>query len=279
VFDRVLIPLDGSPRAEAVLPRLRRLLQAKPAEILLVQAVTLPVGVELEAAQVLAAEHAQAVSYLEALARRLAGEGLRARPIVRSGGAGEAILDVVEQEKPDLVAMTSHGRSGIARWILGSVAEKLLRASPVPVLALRSFEASGAPAVDRELRRILVGVGSDGALEVLDAVIALAKPFGAHVLLLNVCEGHPQCAVPVPWMTRAYERIAAAGLTAEPLMKVGEAAHEILEASKEQSVDLVALTTHGRKGPSRWLLGSVAERLLRSSTLPLLVVRGKVLTN
>ena len=278
MFDRVLVPLDGSPTAEAVLPRLRRLIQAKPAEVLLVQAVTLPMGVELDAAQVLEAERAQAVSYLDSLKRRLAGEGIPARSIVRSGGAGELILDVAEQEKPDLIAMTSHGRSGVSRWLLGSVAEKVLRASPVPVLALRSFEPSGAPAVDREPRRILVGVGSEGGLQVLDPVIALGRLYGAHVLLLNVCEGHPQCSVPVPWMTRAYEAVKAAGLTAEPIMRMGEPAHEILEAAKELKADLVALTTHGRKGPSRWLLGSVAERILRTSPLPLLVVRG-VLTN
>lgn len=275
MFDRVLVPLDGSVTAEAVVPRLRRLLRAAPRELLLVRAVSLPVGVELDAGPVLEAQHREAAGYMAGLEHQLKAEGLRTRAFIRTGGAAEVVLDVADQERPDLIAMTSHGRTGLTRWVLGSVAEKVLRASPAPVLALRSFERSGAPAADRDLKRILVGVGSAGALEVLDPAIALARASGAHLLLLNVCEGHPQCAVPVPWLTRGYERARAEGVTAEPLMKVGEPAHEILEAAREQRADLIALTTHGRRGPSRWLLGSVAERVLRSAEVPLLVVRGR----
>lgn len=271
MFDRVLIPLDGSPLAEAVLTQVRPLLIRKEVELLLVQALTVAAGVEVDPSGQLDSLRAEAIRYLEGVEKRLKAEGARVRTFVKAGGAAEVVLDVAEKENASLIVMSTHGRTGPARWLLGSTAEKVLRASPAPVLALRSFGIPGA----RSFRKLVVGVGGDGALDVLDPVIAFAKVFGSHILLLNVCEGHPQCAVPVPWMTRAYERIREAGLTVEPLMKVGDAAHELLEAAREQGADLIALTTHGRAGPSRWMLGSVAERVLRHAAVPLLVVRVK----
>lgn len=266
---RILVPLDGSPRAEAVLGQVRPLLIRPEAEVLLVQAVDLPANAEFNAARLLDQSLEEGVEYLEGVKRRLEEDGGRARVFVRTGPPADVVLDLAEKEQATLIALSTHGRTGPARWMLGSVAEKVLRASPVPVLALRSTDPAGP-----DFRKIVVGVGGDGALDVLDPVIEIAKRFGSQVLLLNVCEGHPACAVPVPWMTRAYERVHAAGLKVEPLMRMGDPAHELLEVAREQGAGLIALTTHGRSGPRRWLLGSVAERVLRQASVPLLVVRG-----
>lgn len=279
MFDRILVPLDGSELAEAVLTQVRRLLFRKDAEVILVQAVSVPPGIEADVGRVLETLRAGAAAYVAGVEGRLAAQGARVRSLVRVGGAGEVILRAAEEERAGLIAMSTHGRSGIARWVLGSVAEKVVRASPVPVLAVRSFSGTGreaAPTGDRELafKRILVPIdASNLSLEVVPAAAGLAGLFEATVLLLHVCEDHPQCAVAVPQMTEAHERFRKAGVAVEPLMKKGDPAVQILEACRETSADLIALSTHGRSGLTRWVLGSVAEKVLRACGVPLLAVR------
>ena len=123
------------------------------------------------------------------------------------------------------------------------------------------------------LQRILVPIDStDASLEVVPPTLELAKLFGSHVVLLNVCEG-PECSIPVVQITAAYEKFHEAGVSVEPLMKQGDPAGQILDTSAVQKADLIAMTTHGRSGISRWMLGSVTEKVLRAATVPILAVR------
>ncbi len=274
MFERIVVPLDGSELAEAVLGQVRRILLHKDSEILLVQAVPVLTGAEGELPELPSILQARAAKYLGRLAAQLTDQGARVRPVTRLGDPADVILDVVSEERATLITMSTHGRSGIARWTLGSVAEKVLRTSPVPVLAVRSFSgATRAPATEIFFRRILVPVDvTELSLEVVPPAVELAALFGSHVAILNVCEGQ-ECSIPVPQITEAYERFRSAGVSAEPIMRQGDAALQILEACADQKADLIAMTTHGRSGTSRWLLGSVTEKVLRSSTVPLLVVR------
>lgn len=270
MFERVLVPLDGSELAEAILPQVRRILLHKDAEVLLVRAVQVPANAGPEAVELPDILRAQASRYLGGVAKALGAQGARVRTLARAGDAAAVVLDVAAEEKATLVAMSTHGRTGLARWVRGSVAEKVLRASGVPLLALRSFPA---PAGELSLRRVLLPVeATELSLEVVGPAIELAKLFGASVTLLHVCEG-AACSLPVPELKRAYERFRAAGVEVQPVMKLGEPAAEILEAARELKADLIAMTTHGRAGISRWALGSVAEKVLRSAEAPLLVVR------
>jgi len=220
----------------------------------------------------------QATKSLEGVASTLASQGARVRTFVRKGNPAEVILDIAAEEKATLIALSTHGRSGISRWTLGSVAEKIIRASRVPVLALRSTPGTGegmahSGAAELSLKRILVPLeASDLSEKIVAPTIELASLFGAHVALLHVCQG-PECAVPVPQMTHAFERFREAGVSVEPVMRMGDAAVAILEACREWKADLVAMTTHARTGLSRWMLGSVTEKVLHASTVPLLIVR------
>jgi nucleotide-binding universal stress UspA family protein len=174
--------------------------------------------------------------------------------------------------------MSTHGRSGLARWVFGSVAEKVLRASPIPVLIVPSFTGSGGdvfPTGAREIpfKKILVPIASaELSLEIVPPAIEFAQLFESRVLALNVCQG-PECSVPVHEMRRAYELFTAGGVATEPLVRQGDAAVQILEACRETGADLIAMTTHGHSGVSRWVLGSVAEKVLRGANVPLLVLR------
>lgn len=274
MFDRIVVPLDGSELAEAVLAQVRRLLFHKDAEVILVRAVSVPSAAEAASVELPGILEAQAAKYLGKIAGVLISQGARVRTETRLGSTADVILDVASEEKASLIAMSTHGRSGIARWAFGSVAEKVLRASRVPVLAVRSFAGSArVEAVEMSLRKILVPIDStDLSLEIVPPTLELAKLFSSHVVLLHVWDG-VTCTIPVPQISEAYERFHAAGVSVEPLMKQGDPALQILETCDGQKADLIAMTTHGRGGVSRWMLGSVTEKVLRASTVPLMAVR------
>lgn len=275
MIEKILVPLDGSQTAESILAQVRKLLFHADAEVLLVRAVTVPTGVEGQTVEMMELLRAQAAKYLAEVAARLSDQGARVRTILRTGEPADVILDAAEEEKVSLIAMTTHGRSGLTRWALGSVAEKVLRASPAPVLAVRSFGEGGEPAPAEELRikKMLVPLSDEPlSMEVLDPMLDLAKLFGSSVTLVHVCEG-TACSMPVPELTHAYERIREAGLSVDPVMRMGDPALQVLEACKDVGANLIAMTTHGRRGLSRWMLGSVTEKILRTSPVPLFVVR------
>ena len=278
MFERILVPLDGSELAESVLVQVGRLLRRKDAEVLLLRVVTLPPAAEGDVGTPLDLLWSRAALYLQSVGRRLSEQGARIRVKVVEGFAADAILETAKSERATMIAMSTHGRSGLARWVFGSVAEKVLRASPIPVLAVPSFSGTGGdafPTGARELafQKILVPIASaDLSLEIVPAAIEFAQLFESRVFALNVCEG-PECAVPVHQMRQAYEQFRAALVPAEPLVKQGNPALQILETCRETGADLIAMTTHGHSGISRWVLGSVAEKVLRGATVPLLVLR------
>ena len=269
MFERILVPLDGSELAEAILPQLRGALFRPGVDLILVRAVPRPYGMDTEAGRAMAALEDCAADYLRMMERWLTGQGARVRTVIRRGPAAETILAVGGEEGASLIALSTHGRTGIGRWVLGSVAEKVLRASPMPVLAMR---AAAGPR-EQAFRTLVVAIdSSDLSLEAVAPAIELARAFGSRVRPVHVCEG-PECAVPVPQMTEAYERFREAGIPVEPVMAQGDPATGLLDACRECSADVIAIATHGRSGISRWALGSVAEKVLRASTIPLLVVR------
>jgi nucleotide-binding universal stress UspA family protein len=274
MITRILVPLDGSFMAEEALHSVRSILRRRDAEVLLLHATGFfplaegdPSGVEEHLRQ-------EGERYLRGVERGLAQEGAKVRSLVRLGSAAEAILDTARTEHASLVAMTTHGRTGLPRWVFGSVAEKVLRTCPVPVLLDRSF-AGKRPEERALIRTILVPIDlSELSLQVIPPVAELASLFEAKVVILNVCGEGSSCAFPVPQITRAYEELRSAGVPAEPAMAQGDPAAGILETALERSADLIAMTTHGRSGVSRWMLGSVTEKVLRCARVPMLVVRG-----
>jgi nucleotide-binding universal stress UspA family protein len=267
MIERILVPLDGSPLSEAILLQIRRLLKLTDAEVVLLRSVEVP---PLEAAYetLLARNRKESDEYLTRMEQRLIAEGVRARHLVRAGPPAELILDVAAEERASLVAMATHGRTGLARFIRGSVTEKVLRSSAVPVLAVHSFQG----ATELPFRRIVVPVdGSETSLQVLPHVAELARPLQAHVLLLYVIED-PAHSGPTA-LRAATDRLSGARVDHSSEVVTGDPASEILDACKRMGADLLAMTTHGRAGPARWVMGSVTEKVLRHSTCPVLVVR------
>jgi nucleotide-binding universal stress UspA family protein len=301
MFDRILIPLDGSRRAELILGQVAKVLRRKDSEVILLRVVDIPDVSRFEPARraaygsVRGRERAQAHEYIHALAGRLAGQGVRARGLIAEGSAAATILEQAAREEATLVAMTTHGRTGLARWLVGSVAEKIVRSSPIPVLLVRSFRPTPLgdlqPATPEELpfRKILVPTdGSPAAEAALGPAARLAQLFDSKVVVLHaeppvVIPGQGEMGIPQvfpatpseedPVTDRVAERFRVLGLAASRRTVIGDAAGVILDRSHYEGVDLIAMATHGRSGFSRWVLGSVAERVLRHAGVPLLLVR------
>lgn len=138
MFARILVPLDGSPLAGAILPEVVDLAKLHGAEVLLLRVAlvhALP-GVDQTEAQVRAVEEAEA--YLAGVEQQLAAQGVPVRRAVRYGRAVEEILDHAQSQRADLIAMSTHGRSGIQRFMLGSTAERVVRTAPCPVVSIRA---------------------------------------------------------------------------------------------------------------------------------------------
>ncbi|HVY60253.1 MAG TPA: universal stress protein [Planctomycetota bacterium] len=278
---RVLVPLDGSPLSEALLPSLRSWL-GSPSLVLL-------------RATEDAAGRAAAEAELERLAGRLRAAGLEdVATVVREGSAPARILDAAAELEPALIAMTTHGRTGLDRLMAGSVAESVLRASPVPVLALHV--ASEAPAAPADLfERVLLPYDAlDGAMDALDALARLDRARRSSVLLFTVLEPldlRPDLLPGTAAMSRRLEdednalRLAEARARGEVALRrardlgfgagietaLGAAAPAIAARALSLPASLVVMRTHGRSGLARVALGSVTERVLRTLALPVLV--------
>jgi nucleotide-binding universal stress UspA family protein len=303
MFERILIPLDGSARAELILSQVGRILRREDSEILLLRVVgPAPVsGIPEEDQTLMDGMRQEAERYVQDLVRRFEGRGAKTRGRAIVGSTADAILDVAQQESSTMIAMTTHGRTGLSRWFMGSVAEKVVRASTVPVLLVRSFRPTPAgplePATAEEMpfRKILLPTdGSPASLAVVAPAAAFAKLFDSEIVVLHVQAPPmppgailpgmeaglpPPPAEPVPstqdeHTAKTAELLHQAGLRIVRRTVLGDPAAEIIDRSSGTSgVDLIALTTHGRSGFSRWLTGSVTERVLRHSSVPLLIVR------
>jgi nucleotide-binding universal stress UspA family protein len=275
MFERILLPLDGSPLAEAVLSHVAPILRRKDSEVLLLRVSPSPVTIRGQSSPFTSEEKEVAECYVNDIARRLVDEGIRVRAAVESGAPAPSILDVAARERITLIALSTHGRSGLTRWVFGSVAEKVIRASPIPLLVIRSFRgvASPIPLAPIPFRTLLVPIAA-GFLRIVPFVMEFAQLFQSKVVLLHILE--PESGAPEEVeeeLKRVGKDLQAEAVATELVQKSGDPAHEILQTCEEVRADLVAMSTHGRDGLSRWALGSVTEKVLRAAPVPMLIVR------
>ena len=274
---RVLVPLDGSTLAEAILPVVERLARDHGADVILLE--VLPGQPTREAAS---EAKRQAGGYLERTADALRRRGVRqVRACVWYGDADQAIANAATRERADFIAMATHGRSGLDWLRFGSVAESVVRRAPAPVLLVRGRAAWGRGGIDR----ILVPLdGSEASEAVLPIVSCLAGPFDFEVQLLHVVEAARSLPGALAGATSVHDpeteaaylagvaaSLEARGLRAGVTLRAGLPAEVIPAVAVETKCGLVAMSTHGRSGLGRLFLGSVAERVLRAVSVPVLL--------
>jgi nucleotide-binding universal stress UspA family protein len=297
MYRRALVPLDGSGIAEAILPFIREIAGPLDMEVVLIRVVSLTpeevIGVAPKfAPDTLEGRELEARQYLEPLVKELEAHGIRASARVSVGEPAGEIVAAARQAGADLIAMTTHGRSGLSRLLFGSVAESVLRSAPIPVFLLKmTEEALTTAGSDRKARakvdRILFATDfSDAALVAWPTARSLATAFEAELILEHVIPPLTvQGDLPPEVFSRYWEGARAeaerelAGFRAEvPGLKVrirldeGRAASQILRAAAEEGADLIVMGTTGRSGVRRLLLGSVAAAVVRLASRPVVTV-------
>jgi len=324
MFKRIVVPLDGSMRAERAIPVAARIVRASGGALILLRVVSTPLEIGSQvvplsgyAASTLEADIEAAKSYLATLAGLEALDGVGVKMMVPVGTAAQAIHDIVIAEQADLIVMCSHGNTGVKRWVLGSVAQKVARHCTIPVLVLHqdgSMPTSSYPDHLRPLRSLMALVALDGSalaeaalMPAAALVQALAAPARGALQLTRVITEQGEHGLrrpPTSAGTHLKEHalleaktylgslidqqrqgpLAHADLTLTWSVAIGRDVADTLIRSAENGedaegtkaysgCDLVVLATHGRGGLERWMLGSVTERILGATRLPILIVR------
>lgn len=297
MYAKILVPLDGSKTAENVVPLARSFARGLQIPVELLGVVDLaemahhgPPSQASIIRNIVDDATQRFDDYLERVAKNfLVGE---VQCTVRKGNAAEAIIEVAGAEKQTLIALATHGRSGLDRWLLGSVAEKVLRGASNPTLVVRAKKEKNLAWEMATLKRVIVPLdGSELSERILPHVEALAKHLDLEVTLLGVYGGrlragaadgfHSMDAFIVSlrneteiYLAAKTEEMKQRGLNKVSFAaKQGLEADEIIATARETLDTLIAMCTHGRTGVQRWMLGSVTETVVRHSDDPVLVVR------
>ena len=291
MYEKILVPLDGSELAEVALPYAEELAGRLGSEVTLIYVSDSADDQYQYMQKMVEATKYGAERYLE----KAEGKSIKVEPVILVGHPAEQIVDYADKEDIGLIVMATHGRSGIRRWALGSVADKVVRATKRPVVLIR---ARGTRPDLREkgiLNKVLVPLdGSKESEAVIPYIEELASKLKAEVVLLQVVAGayHVYASAegvaqirytekemePLKTSAKDYLKKVASGLkekgiTTRSEVRVGAAAGEIVKLADEIYADVVAMSTHGRSGVGRWVFGGVTDRLLRGGNTPVMLVR------
>ncbi len=304
MYGQVVVPLDGSELAEGILPHVTELIRGRGSQVYLLSVAPLvrgpvpalvnipppPINIQEEERRV----ERELTAYLQTVARRLEPVAVGVQVRVRFGRQADEILDFAAEVGADLIAMSSHGRSGIGRWVFGSVAERVLRGAACPVLLVRP---NATPPTTAYQRIVVPLDGSESAEQALPYVTALIRPRDTRVFLISVLAaslGERTVTLLTSYppglrlattalqqaevQLQAYLRSVAAalrerGAIVNTAIRQGPPADEILAYATEVEADLIGMTTHGLSGASRWMYGNVASKVLQGARCPVLLVR------
>lgn len=293
MYDTVLIPTDGSDDAIRAAEHGVALARAFDATVHLLHVVDLrPAGGPFDAGGLdeafLERLRENGRETVETTREAIAApEGLRTA--VQEGQPVRTILDYAADHDVDFVAMGTQGRTGVDRYVAGSVAEGVVRQARVPVLTVRATDRSDTAGEYADV--LLPTDGSDYAARAVDPAIAVAERFDARVHVLHVVDvadvaTDADYTPPVELMERleaegrdvteeVADRVREAGLEAVTHVQEGFPAADLLDYAEEQAVDLIAMGTAGKTGLNRFLLGSTTERVIRHASIPVLAVNAR----
>ena len=312
LYRHIIVPLDGSELSAQALPAARMLAQAAGARITLARSFTAAPDWQVDAERgrysgaLALAEHDRVSAYLLAQRRQLEKFGVSV-PIdtLAREGAPVGVITGLAGEHPDaLIVMSTHGRSGFSRLVMGSVTSRVVGGVQNPVFTVRCNDDE-SPVPMESVDQIIVPLdGSKFAERALDHAAEIAQLFGARMTLCQSTHGADYFSGRADWtrldgegglhfggpaalserlselsvdyLHRIARRLESHfGITGVRLVNTHAAAPDaIAELAREPAQSLVVMTTHGRSGVGRALLGSVADRVVRHSPAPALLVRG-----
>jgi nucleotide-binding universal stress UspA family protein len=310
MFRTILVPVDGTELAERALPYATAL--ASPAgHVILLRAEPLvwqkrPPPDAASATpgdpacdEWLSPANPGARVTLEAAAARVQADGVSAevdfqRYYRGAAKTADVILDALRERQADLVVVSTHGRSGLARWFYGSVADHIVRGANIPVMLVPATVDRPWPE-DRAPRILVTLDGSSLAEEILDPIGQLASQLSADLLLLRVVDRLPlstrskaphvvqalvagELAEASRYLALVRDRVRRVGMSVTARAVTGDPATMIAAIAKAEGVDVIAMATHGRGGLRRLALGSVADSTLQATPVPILLVRPSAAT-
>jgi nucleotide-binding universal stress UspA family protein len=302
---KLLVPLDGSGFGEETLPYAARIARSAgtPIDVAHVHVPHPPdhllsnTQYQYEGVDMLEYDHQDREAetlYLGSMADRLArASGQEAHPVLLEGLVTESLTDYLKGEEPGLIVMSTHGRTGLSRAWLGSVADAMVRNASWPVLLVRPVESrngNGTAQAEPSLETVLVPLdGSSRSERILEPAEEMARHLGARIRLLQIVpasrlQGTRILPVAVSEVNESKRRAREylEGL-AESLGRRGvevsvmveddpQPALAILEVAEREEFDLIAMATRGRSGVRRAVLGSVADKVVRGAEIPVLLL-------
>lgn len=295
MYDRIVVPVDGSKLAERALALAVPLAEQHGARLIVLHAHTPMLPLFLGGAAPVRDsaldedQRQEQVRYVSRLAKRLAKQtSAPVEGVFRDGPVVETITKVAAEGRAPLIVMCTHGRGGFKRFWLGSVADRLIRHATVPVLLLTGSRSTGKRLTGTPVfEHVLVTLdGSDRAETALRAARALLASIEARITVAHVV--HPMSALAATTMERAPVQVTvesyleplldsqrAPGLTLDyDVIVDGNVARAILEVATRRDVGAIAITSQGLGGVQRLVVGSVADKLIRTSPVPVLVCPG-----
>ena len=284
VSKKILVPLDGSKVAEVALPYARLIAKMYGSELILIT-ICAPKCDDRS-------KHL-CRAYLDLQAIELEPQGIKTSSTVIQGSIAENITDFSINNKIDLIVVASRGYSGFKRFTMGSVTQKVIFNTFIPVIIVKP---SATEVSEVGLTKILLPLdGSMFSEASIPYVEDLARVGGAEIIMLTISEppeipSDRSPAIKPTWEeyrdallqeveqqgTAYLERVNAIfkekGIKVKTRFVMGKVAESIIRVSEEEEVDLIAMTTHGHTGVSRWIYGNVTRRIVDESPRPVLII-------
>jgi nucleotide-binding universal stress UspA family protein len=296
MFERVLLPLDGSELAETAIPYVRDLAGQLGAEVYLLHACPSEHQSHRHMHQIYMDNMAESLK-LWIRKNSKPGQEPKIQAEVILGDPIQVIFDYIKQKSISIVALTSHGTSGFREWAMGSVADKVVRRAGIPTLLIRVKEGLNVPDKKGLIQKILLPLDTSDASKIaIPYAVELAKKLKADITLFSMVQtvyayvndmgtgtglGFSGDSIDAATKKNTDEylqgievEIRKAGVEVTHSSNIGlDAAYEILEIEEKIQPDLLVMATRGRSNIARWALGSVAEKVLVEGDRPILMVK------
>jgi len=298
-FNRILVPLDGSPISEQVLTPVASLAHSTGSSIVLIQVV--PTGGSIRRmathpfrrsrTQDRIAQLEETSGYLGALAEEIRSKGIEVIIEVAHGAPVEEIVAMGTRHRASLIAMCTHGRTGLRRLALGSVAEQVLRQSALPLLLYRPTDDAqqrgsswsklvvpldGSPLSELALQQAsAIATAGDLNVELVHVLSETSRDPHSGPRPDDAANEAPDRQAMETYLRDRADAFSQQGIQVSYRILDGDPRIQILEAAQGSSDTLVVMSTHGRTGLGRMMHGSVADHLVRRSSTPVLLVRGR----
>jgi nucleotide-binding universal stress UspA family protein len=300
MYKKILVPLDGSTIAEGVLPYARAFATALSLPVYLLQVIDPDNLVPSTAVQqgrthnILVVEREHDGDYLRKIAGSFADPAAVAYS-VRIGKSAEVIIELATTDPDTLIAMATHGHSAVGRWLLGSVARKVLYGAENDILLIRALEQTEGKEATVPLKRVVVPLdGSELAEKALPCAVELAQKMNLEVLLLRAYlmpgVAYPSGSYAPDWkafdqgkkeiaseyLEGKVRQVRSEGLERVSLVvREGSAAETIIDVARENPQSLIVMSSHGAGAAVRWVFGSITERVICHAETAVLVVRAR----